>query len=85
MRLVPDWKQCWRWNSMHAMGGAGTLIGAWEALPETMKADFPVKWVIALALVMLALGVIGRLRDQGKALPKPTVPQSNDFHQGPTP
>lgn len=81
MRLVPDWKQCWRWNSMHAMSSAGTLIGAWEALPRTMQQDFPVKWVIALALVILALGVIGRLRDQGQTPPKP--PASNDFHQGP--
>lgn len=57
---------------MHAMGGTGVLISAWEALPGTMKQDFPVHWVIALAVVMLAMGMIGRLRDQNSQQPEKT-------------
>lgn len=88
MRLVPDWRQAWRWNSMHAMGGTGILISAWEALPNTMKQDFPVRWVIALAIVMLAMGVVGRLRDQNPPQPEKrscTVPPSLGSVSSPAP
>lgn len=76
MRLVPDWRRCWRWHSMQGMGGAiGCLIWAWEQMPERMKQEFPARWVIGLAVVMLLGGAIGRLRDQSKPEPiKPTVP-----------
>lgn len=65
MRLVHDWRQCWRWYSTHGTVGAiGCLIYAWNAMPERMKDQFPAHWVVALAVVMLAGGFIGRLIDQ---------------------
>lgn len=84
MKLVPDWRECWKWHSMHAMGGTiGALIYAWNAMPERMKAEFPARWVILLAVVMLAGGMIARLRDQAKPTVRPpvTVPPA----QGGTP
>jgi len=82
MKLVPDWKQCWRWNSMHAMGFAGVVITVWNLLPEDFQNAFPHHVVLGLASGTLVLGIIGRLRDQGTPPPKPPVPRSNDFHQG---
>lgn len=65
MRMVPDWQQCWRWHSTHGMAGAvACLIYAWNALPDKMKDDFPAHWAIGMAVLMLAGGFVGRLRDQ---------------------
>ena len=85
MKLVPDWHQCWRWHSMQGMGGAiGCLIWAWEQMPERMRQEFPSRWVIGLAVVMLIGGAIGRLRDQSKP-PRPpiSVPQPLNSRQPP--
>lgn len=64
MKLVPDWKEAWKWSSMHAMGTVTALLAAWSRLPQKMQDALPVSWVIGLAVVILLLGMIGRLRDQ---------------------
>lgn len=77
MRLVPDWRECWKWNSMHGMGAAMILIGSWNALPDKWQDVFPQHIVLSLASVALLLGIAGRLRDQTSDKPKPpvTVPE----------
>jgi protein-S-isoprenylcysteine O-methyltransferase Ste14 len=66
MRLVDDWRRCWRWFSTQAMVLAGALQGAWLFIPEDMKASIPPSIVQWVTVGLLALGVAGRLVKQEK-------------------
>lgn len=64
MRLVPNWKRAWRWLSVQAMLLAVSLQGAWMAMPDEMRASVSPNVVQAFTIVLLVLGVIGRMVDQ---------------------
>lgn len=64
MKLVSDWKQAWKWSSMHAMGAAVAVQGGWAMLSDDLKAHVPAALASGITIALLALGVIGRLRDQ---------------------
>ena len=65
MKLVPGARRAWRWFSMQAMVASVALQGAWLALPADMKAAVPDRIVMIATIALLALGVVGRLVDQG--------------------
>lgn len=67
LHLVPDWRQCWRWFSMQAQGVATAILGAWLAVPEDLRDRVPLWLVITLVLILLLLGMVGRLVDQPAA------------------
>ena len=67
MKLVSNWRDAPRWLSVRAMAVAGALQGAWIAVPEDLKARAPADLVDVLTLAILALGIVGRLVDQGSA------------------
>lgn len=83
MKVVPDWRSAWRWTSVHAMSAAIAIQAVWMGLPPSLQAHITARDAHVLTIAVLILGIAGRLRDQTpiKALPKPTVPPSNDFHQ----
>lgn len=64
MKLVADWKRAWKWLSVQAMVVAGSIQGAWIFIPEDMKVSIPSGVVQGCTLVLLVLGVVGRLVDQ---------------------
>lgn len=64
MRLVANWKRAWRWISVQAMVLAGALQGAWMFVPDDLRASIPPGVVQGFTIVLLTLGVIGRLVDQ---------------------
>ncbi len=64
MRLVTNWKRAWRWISVQAMVLAGALQGAWMFVPDDLRASIPPGVVQGFTIVLLVLGVIGRLVDQ---------------------
>lgn len=64
MKLVPNWKQAWRWSSVHAMTAAAAVQGTWLALPDDIKQHVPAVVATSVTIGLLVLGVIGRLRDQ---------------------
>ncbi len=66
MRLVDDWKSCWKWLSVNCMILAGSIQGAWAAISDDMKQYIPHHLVTGLTIGLLVLGVIGRLIKQGK-------------------
>lgn len=68
MKLVENARDAWRWFSMHAMGAAVALLGAWQALPDEMQTLFPPKVVMGMAAALVVLGMVGRLVKQE---PKP--------------
>ena len=65
MKLVPGARRAWRWFSMQAMVASVALQGAWLALPADMKATVPDRIVMIATIALLAMGVVGRLVDQG--------------------
>jgi Na+-transporting NADH:ubiquinone oxidoreductase subunit NqrB len=66
MKLVTDWRQCWRWLSVHAMAGAIAVQAAWQVLDADLRASLPADWVRALTVALLVLGILGRVIDQDK-------------------
>ena len=65
MKLVPDWKEAWTWTSMHAFAGIGAVQGIWRALPDGIVAHLPSWTPLAATLLLVVLGIVGRVRDQG--------------------
>lgn len=66
VRLVPEWRACWRMFSVQAMVLAGAIQGAWVFLPPEMIASIPDAWVRVITVALLVLGVVGRLVQQTK-------------------
>lgn len=66
MKLVKDAKQAWRWWSVRAMALQGAAAGSWLAVPVDMRSSVPPEWLAAGAVVLTALGIAGRLLDQGQ-------------------
>ncbi len=66
MKLVEDWKNCWKWVSMHAMVYAGAIESAWLAFPEQLQALIHPIVAHAIATTILAVGILGRLVNQTK-------------------
>jgi hypothetical protein len=71
MRLVEDVRRAWRWFSVQAMVWAIAIQGAWEFIPDDLKAGFPPKVVSAVTVGLLVLGIAGRLVKQTPTEPKP--------------
>lgn len=66
MRLIDEWRKCWRMFSVQSMVLAGAIQGAWVFIPAEMQATIPDGWLRWATIALLALGVIGRLVDQPK-------------------
>lgn len=67
MKLIDNWKKGWKFISVHCMVLAQAIIGSWMALPMKMQDTIPVQYVLGLAVVLLAAGIVGRFVDQGDA------------------
>ena len=66
MKIIEDWKSCWRWLSVQAMVLAGAVQGAWAFIPDDLKSSMPHGIVQGATIALLVLGVAGRLVDQSK-------------------
>lgn len=62
--LVDNARSAWRWFSVQAMVLAGAIQGAWVFIPEDMRISIPPGIVQWTTIVLLVLGVVGRLVDQ---------------------
>jgi hypothetical protein len=61
MKLVPDWKDAWRWFSVWAMSLSTAAPAAWLAVPEDMREAVPAEWLAVGAVTLGIAGLIGRL------------------------
>lgn len=61
LQLIDDWNHAWRWASVRCMSGALTIQVAYEAMPETLRANLPHGMVTHASITLLILGIIGRL------------------------
>ena len=66
MKLVDDWKSAWRWFSVWCLTASGAAPAAWLAVPADMRDAVPATWLAASAVVISALGLVGRIVDQDK-------------------
>lgn len=64
MKLVSDWKDAWRWFSVHIFLIIAALPPVWLSLPPDVKAFLPVEWRPWVFSVIAVAGVIGRVKDQ---------------------
>jgi len=68
MKLVPDARDWWKWNSIHVAGVISTAIATWPQLPEPMReriVDATPSWVmIPVSAVVFASMVVARVRAQ---------------------
>ena len=72
MKLIPNWRKAWRMFSVQAQALAVAVIGAWQVIPDDIRAVVP-SWASGgLLALLLALGIAGRLIDQ------PSVKGPND-------
>lgn len=69
MKLVADWREGWRWASMHAMAWSAAILLAYTSLPPSFIARVPEWAVNAIVAAVLVLGMVGRLVDQTQSNP----------------
>lgn len=67
MKLIPDWRQAWRWFSVQALGALIVLPLVWPTLPPQVTAWVPPSWQPWIIVLIAGGGVLGRLVDQNKA------------------
>lgn len=66
MRLIDEWKVCYRYLSVQANGiGAAMMVG-YSSMYEQLKENFPPKYMAAITAAVFILGIIGRLVSQEK-------------------
>jgi hypothetical protein len=66
MKLIPDWKEAWRWFSVQALAAIIALPIVWGMLPADVKALLPDGWEPSAFVVLAAAGLIGRVIDQNR-------------------
>ncbi len=66
IKLVADWKSCYKWLSVNCMVLAAAFQGAWIYIPEDLRQAMPPGIVTAITVGLLFLGVVGRLINQTK-------------------
>lgn len=63
-RLIPDWRRAWRFLSLQISAINAAFLATWALLPDDIKAGLP-SWLVPFAGVMLLLvGMGGRLYKQ---------------------
>lgn len=66
MHLIPEWRKAWRMFSVQSMALSTALLATWAVLPDDMRASIPSDIVTTIAIIVLVLGMIGRVVDQPK-------------------
>ncbi|PWC14440.1 hypothetical protein B4923_04785 [Brenneria roseae subsp. americana] len=67
MQLIEEWKQLWRWFSVHALILAGAIPVVWAELPDEMKASLPAGVMGTVTALVAVCGVVGRVVKQDKS------------------
>jgi protein-S-isoprenylcysteine O-methyltransferase Ste14 len=67
MKLIPNWRDAWRWFSVQALAAIIALPIVWASLPSDIKSFVPDSWDRWVFVAIAAAGLLGRLIDQNKA------------------
>lgn len=66
MKLIPDWKDAWRWFSVQALIILAALPVVWSAIPSDAKGFLPDGWEPWVLFGLAIAGLIGRVIDQNR-------------------
>ena len=64
MKLVSDWRDAWRWTSVHILSALTVAPLVWVELPADLKSQIPEAWYPWIICGVAFFGLIGRVRDQ---------------------
>lgn len=64
MKLVPNWRKARKWLSIQIPAINIAFLGTWAVLPQKFQDALPVWAVVAIAVALLVLGMVGRLIQQ---------------------
>ena len=64
MTLIPNIKQAWKMFSIQAQTINAALLVSWQSLPASFQTILPVEYLIVIAVVLLLLGMVGRVIQQ---------------------
>jgi len=70
VKLIPDWHGAWRWFSMQIPALNVAFLGTWSVLPAKFQDAIPMGAVVAIAVGLIAAGMLGRLVKQPDVKPK---------------
>lgn len=64
MKLVPDWKDAWKWHSTKAFAIIAAAPAVWVSLPDDLKSSIPATWLPWIAACVALAGFVGRMKAQ---------------------
>lgn len=67
-RLVSNWRNSWKWFSIHCFTLTGIINATWLEIPPDMKSALPGKYLVISTIVLAALGILGRITHQESAV-----------------
>jgi hypothetical protein len=65
LKLIDNWHRAHRMLSVQLVALDGAVRLGWDQVPSDLKAAIPAAVVTAVAYLLVALPIIGRLIDQG--------------------
>lgn len=65
MRLISNWREAWKWHSVHGLVLLTAIPTIWHELPYEIKDMIPDNWVGYISIAVGLITLLGRLRDQG--------------------
>lgn len=63
--IVPNWRNAWKWLSIHLAAIGAAFTGAWMAMPETMRQVLPDRYAHLGAMITFVSIIGARLFNQG--------------------
>lgn len=63
-QLIENWRRAWRMLSVQMQALAFALLGAWQVLPDEIKAMLPPTLAPKIVMALLVAGILGRLIQQ---------------------
>ena len=61
MKLINEWRKIYKYISVQIPALNVAFLATWALLPQKFQDALPVTWVIAIAIVLLVAGVVGRM------------------------
>lgn len=67
MKLVDNWQKSYKWFSVNIPIVGTSFLGAWIAMPDSLRDSVPHRYIEAITAIVFVGGVIGRLIKQGES------------------
>ncbi|QQG66373.1 DUF7940 domain-containing protein [Desulfobulbus oligotrophicus] len=65
LKLIPEWKDGLKMYSVQVQAVIGSLCAIYLAIPEKLQDKIEMWWLLVLFMVLVVVGIVGRLIDQG--------------------